>query len=114
VIDISDDDGGSDDDDLVIIGEKPPRKIINKGKTIMCDDDDDVIEVDGSNDVVIIGEKLVNHSSNHANYKDEILNKFSSFKQFDIVSGDPPSDHVFLSDKYLLNGVITFYFLIDL
>ncbi|MCH79265.1 putative ubiquitin-conjugating enzyme E2 25-like [Trifolium medium] len=102
VIDISDDDDSDDDNDLVIIGEKPPRKIINKGKTILCDDDD-VIDVDDSNDdVVIIGEKVVNKSSNHANFKDEILNKFSSFKHFDIFSGSP-SDHAFLSNKFLLN-----------
>ncbi|CAJ2658686.1 unnamed protein product [Trifolium pratense] len=88
VIDISDDDDDDDSDDLVIIGEKA-----------ITHDVIDIAYDDNSNDVVIISEK-VNKSSNHANLKDEILKKFGSFKQFDIVSDT--SDHIFVGRKYLL------------
>ncbi|PNY00269.1 hypothetical protein L195_g023545 [Trifolium pratense] len=98
VIDIFDDD--DDSDDLMIISEKASKFI--KGETIEAAILHDVIDVaydDNSNDVVIIAEK-VDKSSNHANFKDEILKKFESFKQFDIV-GDT-SDHIFVRRKYLL------------
>ncbi|KAK2393865.1 putative ubiquitin-conjugating enzyme E2 [Trifolium repens] len=88
VIDISDDDD-DDSDDLVIIGEKASQFI--KGKTVEAVDQ----AILHDNDVVIIAEK-VNKSSN---FKDEILKKFGSFKQFDIASDT--SDHIFVGRKYL-------------
>jgi len=63
VIDIDDD--RNDSDDLMIIGEKVSEKrIFGSAK-----------KEGGSSS-----------SSDHANFKDEILRKFGSFKKFDIVS----------------------------